>query len=36
MFFDWVKELNNLAKEINGLLGKGMSNIFLRISIEKN
>ena len=35
MFFNSIKERNRLKKEINGLLSKGMSNICLKVSIEK-
>ena len=31
-----VKEINSFLKEINRLLSKGMSNICLKITIEKN
>ena len=36
MFFNSVKEINRLRKEINRLLSKGMSNIYLKVTIEKN
>ena len=37
MFFNSVKEINRLRKEINRLLSKGMSNIYLKVAIqEKN
>ena len=36
MFFDSIKEINRLRKEINRLLRKGMSNIYLKVTIEKN
>ena len=36
MFFNSVKEINKLRKEINKLLNKGMSNIYLNVTIEKN
>ena len=29
-----IKEINRLRKEINRLLSKGMSNIYLKVSIE--
>ena len=29
-----VKEINRLRKELNMLLGKGMSNIYLEFTIE--
>ena len=35
MFFDSVKEINRLIKEISNLLNKGMSNICLKVTIEK-
>ena len=35
MFFNSVKELNRLRKEVNRLLGKGMSNIYLKVTVEK-
>ena len=31
-----VKEINWLRNEINWLLSKGMSNIYLRVTVEKN
>ena len=31
-----IKEINWLRKEINNLLSKGMSNIYLKVNIEKN
>ena len=30
-----LKEINRLPKEINSLLHKGMSNIYLKVTIEK-
>ena len=36
MFFNSIKEINRLRKEINRLLIKGMSNIYLKVTIEKN
>ena len=36
MFFHAVKEINRLRKEINRLLRKGMLNIYLKVTIEKN
>ena len=36
MFFNSLKEINKLRKEINRLLSKGMSNIYLKVTIEKN
>ena len=35
MFFNSVREINRLRKEINRLLGEGMSNIYLKVTIEK-
>ena len=35
MFFNSVKEINRLEKEINRLLSKGMSNIYSQVTIEK-
>ena len=35
MFFNSVKEINRLIKEINRLLSKEMSNICLKVTIEK-
>ena len=35
MFFNSIKEMNRLRKEINRLLRKGMFNIYLKITIEK-
>ena len=34
MFFNLIRKLNSLRKEINRLLDKGMSNIYLKITIE--
>ena len=34
MFFNSIKERNRLRKEINRLLSKGMSNIYLKVAIE--
>ena len=31
-----MKEINRLLKEVNRLLSKGMSNIYLKLTIEKN
>ena len=36
MFFKSIKEINTLRKEINSLLSKAMSNIYLKVTIEKN
>ena len=30
-----IKEVNRLRKETNRLLGKGMSNIYLKVTTEK-
>ena len=35
MFFNSIKEINRLRKEINSLLSKGMSNIYLKVTIEE-
>ena len=35
MFLNSVKEINWLLKEINRLLSKGMSNVCLKVTIEK-
>ena len=35
MFFNSVKEINWLRKEINSLLSKGMSNIDLKVTTEE-
>ena len=35
MFFDSIKEINRLGKEINRLLSKRMSNIYLKVTIEE-
>ena len=32
--FDAINEINRLRKEINRLLSKGMSNIYLKVTIE--
>ena len=36
MFFNSIKEINKLRKERNRLLKKGMSYIYLKVTIEKN
>ena len=36
MFFNPIKEINRLRKEINKLLSKGMSHIYLKVTIEKH
>ena len=36
MLFKSIKEINRLRKEINRLLSKEMSNIYLKVAIEKN
>ena len=33
--FNSVKEINELLKEINSLLSKGMINIYLKVTTEK-
>ena len=35
MFFNSIKEINRLTKEIKWLLSKGMSNIYLKVTIEE-
>ena len=35
MFFNFIKEINRLRKEINRLLSTGMSNIYLKVTIEE-
>ena len=35
MFFNSIKEKNRLRNEINRLLNKGISNIYLKATIEK-
>ena len=35
MFFSSIKEIDRLVKEINWLLSKVMSNIYLKVTIEK-
>ena len=35
MFFDSIKEINRLRKEIKRLLSKGMSDTCLKVSIVK-
>ena len=35
MFFNSIKEINWLRKEINSLLSKGMSNIDLKVTTEE-
>ena len=32
--FNWVKEINSLKKELSRLLNKGMSNIYLKFTID--
>ena len=36
MFFSSVKEIDRLRKEINRLLSKEMSNVYIKVTIEKN
>ena len=35
MFFNLIKEINRLRKEINRLLSEKMSNIYLKVTIEE-
>ena len=35
MFFNLIKEINRLRKEINRLLSKEVSNIYLKVTIEE-
>ena len=35
MFFSPIKEINNLLKDINKLLSRGISNVYLKVIIEK-
>ena len=35
MFFSLVKEVNRLLKEIDKLIIEGMSNIYLKVTVEK-
>ena len=34
MFFNSIREINRLRTEINRLLSKGMSNIYLKVTIK--
>ena len=34
MFFNSIQETNRLRKEMNRLLSKGMSNIYLKVTID--
>ena len=36
MILNSIKEINRLRKETNRLLSKGMSKIYLKVTIEKN
>ena len=36
MFFNSIKERNRSRKEIDRLLKKAMSNIYLKVTIQKN
>ena len=36
MLFNPVKEISRLRKEMNGLLSKGLSHIYLKILLRKN
>ena len=35
MFYSSIKEINRLSKEINELLSKGVSSIYLKVTIER-
>ena len=35
LFFNTNEEINRLRKEISRLLSKGISNIYLKVTIEK-
>ena len=35
MFFNSIKEMDRLKKEINRLLSKGMSNVYSKVTIEE-
>ena len=35
LFFNTNEEINRLRKEITRLLSKGISNIYLKVTIEK-
>ena len=35
MFFNSIKEINRLREDINTLLSKGISNVFLKVIIEE-
>ena len=35
MFFNSIKKIDRLRKEINTLLSTGMSNIYLKVTIEE-
>ena len=36
MFFNPIKEINRLRKEVNRLISEGLSNIYIKVTIEKN
>ena len=36
MIFNLIKEISKLRKERNKLVSKGISNIYLKVTIEKN
>ena len=36
ILFNSIKEKNRLRKEINRLISKGMSNIYLKVTVKKN
>ena len=35
MFFNSINEINRLRKELNRSSGKGISNIYLKVTIEE-
>ena len=35
MFFNSINEINRLRREVNRLLSKGMSKIYLKVTIEE-
>ena len=35
MFFSSIEEISRLLREINRLLSKGMSNLYLKVTIEE-
>ena len=36
MFFNFIKEINRLRKQVNRLLSKGMSNICLKVLLRRS